>query len=390
MLSCQKHHFSLPGDVHYLNCAYMSPLPRRVEAAGIRGMRAKRNPAGIVPADFFDTADSVRSLFAGLIGAEAGSIAIIAAASYGLGTAARNLPVGTGQRIVVVAEQFPSNVYTWRRLAGEAGAELCTIDPPDAALRRGEAWNERLLEAIDARTAVVAVPHVHWADGTRFDLEAIGQRVREAGAALVVDGTQSVGALPFDVARVQPDALICAAYKWLMGPYGIGLAYFGPRFADGTPLEENWIARKGSEHFGGLVRYTDQYQPGAVRYDVGERSNFILLPMVEAALTHLVEWQIPRIQAYCSTLVQDFIREARDLGCRVEEGAWRTDHLFGVRIRDDVPMERLMKALQAAGVSVSTRGNAVRIAPHVYNDAGDIAALTDAFSRVLRRTGAAA
>ena len=58
-----------------------------------------------------------------------------------------------------------------------------------------------MLEAIDARTAIVALGHVHWTDGTQFDLEAIGARAREVGAALVVDGTQSVGAMPFDVAR---------------------------------------------------------------------------------------------------------------------------------------------------------------------------------------------
>ena len=52
--------------------------------------------------------------------------------------------------------------------------------------------------------------------------------------ALVVDGTQSVGALPFDVGQIQPDALICATYKWLLGPYSLGLSYFGPRFDEGV------------------------------------------------------------------------------------------------------------------------------------------------------------
>ena len=115
---------------------------------------------------------------------------------------------------------------------------------------------------------------MHWTDGTRFDLAAIGARAREVGAALVVDGTQSVGALPFDVQQLRPDALVCATYKWLMGPYSLGFAYLGPRFDDGEPLEETWIGRRGSENFKELVDYQDDYQPGALRYDVGERSNF--------------------------------------------------------------------------------------------------------------------
>jgi hypothetical protein len=86
MLSCQKHEFSLPPGLHYLNCAYMSPLPQRVEAAGIAGVRRKRVPSAITPADFFAGADLVRALFARLVNvADAGRIAIVPAASYGLG-----------------------------------------------------------------------------------------------------------------------------------------------------------------------------------------------------------------------------------------------------------------------------------------------------------------
>jgi selenocysteine lyase/cysteine desulfurase len=107
----------------------------------------------------------------------------------------------------------------------------------------------------------------------------------------VVDGTQSVGALPFDVRRVRPDALIVASYKWMMGPYSLGLAYYGERFDGGVPLEETWMGRKGSEDFSALVDYVDDYQPGALRYDVGERSNFALMPMLTAALELLLAWK---------------------------------------------------------------------------------------------------
>ena len=130
---------------------------------------------------------------------------------------------------------------------------------------------------------MVALPHVHWTDGVRLDLEAIGRRAREVGAALVVDGTQSVGAMPFNVTSIQPDAVICAAYKWLTGPYSIGLAYYGQRYDDGVPSEETWIGRLGSEDFRRLVDYEDAYRPGAARYDVGECSNFVLIPMLIAA-----------------------------------------------------------------------------------------------------------
>lgn len=376
MLSCQKACFSLPPDTHYLNCAYMSPLSQRVEQAGVAGIHRKATPGDIVPADFFAGCDRVRDLFARLVNVrEANRIAVIPAASYGLAIAARNTAVHRGQNIVILEHQFPSNVYVWRRVAAETRATVRVVSPPDAGTERGQGWNDAIVGAIDKDTAVVSLAHVHWADGTRFDLERIGARAREVGAAFVVDGTQSVGAMPFDVGRIQPDALVCAGYKWLTGPYSIGVAYFGPRYDDGTPLEETWIAREGSENFGGLVQYRDGYRPGAARYDVGEASNFILVPMLAAALEQLLDWGVAEIQAYCGGLTADLVVELGERGFKVAGDEWRAGHLVGLRVPPAMDLADLQERLRKRRVLVSARGDAVRLSPHVYNDRADIDAL---------------
>lgn len=383
-LSCQRDAFSLPTGVHYLNCAYMSPLPRVVEEAGVQGMLRKRNPAELGPEDFFRESEELRDLFAGLVNApDPTTIAILPSVSYGIGVAAQNTPVDAGQNIVLLHEQFPGNVYGWRRLAWENGAEIRMVLPPKDG-GRGRIWNQRVLEAIDSATAVVAMAPVHWTDGTAFDLLAIGDRVREVGAALVVDGTQSVGALPFDVQAIRPDALIVAGYKWLLGPYSIGLGYFGPRYLDGLPLEETWIAREGSEDFKGLVDYRDGYQPGAVRFDVGERSNFILVPMLVAALHLLRRWGARRIQAYARGLTGALLDAVREMGFEVEEEGYRVGHLFGIRLPPGLDLERAKAVLDEEKVSVSLRGSALRVSPHLYNDEGDVEALLQALRRVRR------
>jgi selenocysteine lyase/cysteine desulfurase len=374
-LTCQRDEFSLPRDVHYLNCAYMGPLSRATQQAGVAGVLRKANPSTIVAADFYDETNQARALFARLVNVEAANrIAIVPSASYGLATAARNLACAAGQNIVVTAEQFPSNVYVWRKLARQRNAQLRTVSALSLQ-QRGAAWNEALAEAIDERTAIVAVPHVHWTDGTRFDLERIAARARSFGAAVVIDGTQSVGALPFDVQRIKPDALVCAGYKWLLGPYSLGFAYYGPRFDDGEPLEENWIAREGSEDFRALVSYRDQYQPAALRYDVGERSNFALMPMAVAALQQILEWQPERIQRYCRALFAAAMPELRDLGFAVENDEWRGAHLFGVRMPASIDLAALHADLQRANVAAALRGSALRVAPNVYNDGSDVEAL---------------
>lgn len=376
-LGCQREAFQMPRDYHYFNCAYMGPLPRRAEEAGFEAIRKKRTPTRIVPPDAFWETDRLRELFARLIGSpESGRIAIHPGVSYGVSTAARNLPLGAGQNIVITHQQFPGNVYAWRRKAAEAGGEVRAVAAA-AHGERGRSWNERLLEAIDPATTIVAVPHVHWTDGTRFDLEAIGRRCREVGAALVVDATQSLGALPFDFEAVQPDVLVCATYKWLLGPYSLCLTHFGPRFDDGIPLEETWIARDRSEDFQNLVDYQDAYAPGAVRYDMAERSNFFLAPIAVASLELLLEWHPARVQAYCRSLTKDFLRDAVEWGYAVESEEWRAGHLFGLRMPKTVDLAALRDALAARNVSASLRGTALRLSPNVYNDETDLAVLAD-------------
>jgi selenocysteine lyase/cysteine desulfurase len=378
-LTCRRGEFSIPAGVHYLNCAYLGPLPRVVQDAGVAGVLRKGNPSTITTRDFFADSEEVRRLFAELIHARAASrIAILPAVSYGVATVAKNIGIEPHQSIVIVGEDFPSDAYAWRKLARTSGARLKVVAPPASAGSRGAAWNEAVVDAIGPETGVVAVPHVHWADGTRFDLGAIGSAARRVGAALIVDGTQSVGAMPIDIEDVRPDALICAGYKWLLGPYSSALAYFGERFDNGEPLEENWISRKGSDDFQRLVDYRDEYEAGAVRFDVGERSNFILLPMMIAALKLLLELTPERIQRYCDRLTREAFEQIRENGFELEDARWRGAHLFGLRAPANIDLAQLNRTLRERNVYVSLRGSAIRVSPHVYNDEADLRALVEA------------
>lgn len=377
VLTCQRGQFNIPAGLHYLNCAYMGPLPRVAEEAGVLGLRMKRDPSAILPHHFFDTSLELRRLFSRLIGnADPTRISIGPGVSYSVAIAAKNLPLSSDQNVVLTYEQFPSNMHAWARKAQDVNADLRVIGPPDT-IHRGANWNAEILTAIDSATAVVSLPTVHWTDGTIFDLVEVGRRCREVGAALVVDGTQSVGALPFDVNVVRPDVLMCSGYKWLLGPYSVGLTYFGPRFDDGEPLEETWIGREGSEDFEHLVDYRAGYQPGAIRYDVAQRSNFALLPVAVASLRLIIEWQPARIQAYCKDLTDNFFEEVEELGFTVEDAHWRSAHLFGLRMPKGLELVELQQALKARGVSASLRGSALRVSPNVYNDAEDVSALLE-------------
>lgn len=387
MLTCQKELFSLPADNHYINCATRGPFSKTVEMAGYEAIRRQTNPFGLHPDAFFSGAIVVRELFSQLINnSDPERIAIVPAVSYGMGVVARNLHrkpgIRAGQKIVLVDGEFPSDVYAWDRVRTELELTIQTIAMP-ADFPKSDAWNTALLAAIDENTALVMVPHVHWMYGNLFDLVAIGQRAREVGAWFVIDGTQSVGALPFDVAAIRPDALVCAAYKWMMGPYSMGLAYYGEVFDDGVPLEESWMNRLDSNQFHRLTEYQPEYRPKAYRYNMGEHTHFTHMPMLEAAIRQLLNWQPERIQDYCRALLADALPKLTAAGCEIEPNLGRANHLVGVWLPITTDPMAIQQALQSRKVSVSARGRALRIAPNVYNDAVDIDALVSVLQEVL-------
>jgi selenocysteine lyase/cysteine desulfurase len=365
-LPCQRALFEIPDDVAYLNCAYMSPLMRSVRVAGERGVARKSTPWKLRASDFFTETEEARRLFAALTGAGADDVAIVPSASYGITVAAANLAAPRRSRILVLAEQFPSNVYPWRTLAAENDAELVTVPRP----ADGD-WTAALLRAIDERIAVAALPHCHWIDGVCVDLVSVGRRLREVGAALVIDATQSLGVLPFDVRAVDPDFLVAASYKWLLGPYSLGFLYVAPRHQQGRLLEHNWIVRAGSEDFAGLVNYRDEMQPGARRFDVGERSNFALMPMAIAALQQLAAWTVPAIRETLGAVTATIAERAATFGLRAAPAALRAPHYLGLRFLEGVP-SGLPERLAAANVHVSVRGDAMRVTPHLHNNEADV------------------
>src|ERR1019366_4948300 len=290
--------FEIPAGITYLNCASMSPQLRSVTEAGLRSVRTKASPWNLSGPEGFAGYEELRALAARVVGADGDAVALVPAASYGIATAAANLPLSPGQTIVILHQQFPSNVYVWYELAKKNGGRVVV-----AQREPGMDWTEALLGAIDESTAIVAVPQCHWTDGSKVDLERVGQRARGVGAGLVIDASQSLGASPLDLERVQPDFLTAVGYKWLLGPYGLGYLYVGPKWRQsGVPLEQSWIARAGSDDFFRLVDHTDAYRPGARRFDMGESPQFVLAPMAIAALQQILAWGVERIQQTLSLL----------------------------------------------------------------------------------------
>jgi selenocysteine lyase/cysteine desulfurase len=362
-IPCQRALFDIPEGVAYFDCAKMAPLTRAAIAAGRRGLERKAHPWDVRAEHFFDESEAVRALFARLIGAGAGDVAIVPSVSYGMATVMANVPVAAGQKIVTLAEDFPSGILAARALAERAEARVVTVARP----AEGD-WSSAVLEAIDGGTALVVAPHTHWACGTLIDVEAIGRRCRSVGAALVLDTTQSTGALPLDLAAVDPDYVVAASYKWLLGPYSVGFLYVAPRHQHGQPLEEAWIVRRNAHDFRSLSVYEQEFAPGARRFDMGERANFALLPVAAAAIGQLLEWGVGNVAETLGAATAALEAGLAERG--VTAPADRAPHFLSVRFPGGPP-EGIEERLAAADVHVSLRGERMRITPHLYNDEAD-------------------
>jgi selenocysteine lyase/cysteine desulfurase len=223
---------------------------------------------------------------------------LIPSVSYGIAIAANNITMRPGQKIIVLDQQYPSNIYAWREAAKRSGAEIV------AAARQQQTWTEAVLAHIDSATAVVAIPNCHWTDGTLLNLEEIAEATRRVNAALVIDASQSLGVYPLDISKIKPDFLVTVGYKWLLGPYGLGYLYADKKYFTGQPIEFSWLNKKNCRDFSRLAEYTDEYEPGARRFDMGEFSSFIHIPMAMAALTQIHNWGIVNIRRALISLTE--------------------------------------------------------------------------------------
>ncbi|MFD5510350.1 aminotransferase class V-fold PLP-dependent enzyme [Streptomyces sp. NPDC059761] len=370
--------FDIPDGIAYFNTASVAPTLRTGLVAGEAALLKRAQPWRLLGPDWFSGAEQRRALFAGLIGATADDIALVPATSYGFAVAAANLTAGAGSRVLVLDGEYPSGIYTWWRFAERTGASMLTV-------RRepGQTWTEAVLDALDDTVAVVSVPRVHWTDGALLDLDRIAEATRAAGSALVIDASQSAGAIPIDMRTLRPDFLVSVGYKWLLGPFGLGYLYVAPARQEGRPLEENWIVRKDSDDFGRLVEYRTEYQPGARRFDMGARTAFELTPMALAALEQLSAWTVPRVAVTLAATTARIASAARERGLPVP--APRGPHMLGITVPDGL-QRRVVAALEEANVFVGARGSAIRISPHLHTTGADIEQLLAALDAALNRS----
>ena len=379
-MKCQKDKFQIDKNIHYLNCAYKAPLLKKGEKAILNAILKERNPYLYKPKDFFESSDLARVLFAEMINAKSSQIALFPSTSYGFATALHNVKARY-KKAVTIENEFPSGYFALDKWSVEHQASLITVKK---GARTAKLWNEAILNSIDKKTDVVLMSMNHWMDGTKIDIKSIGDKCHQLGVTFIVDATQLAGAFPIDVVDLKIDALICAGYKWLFGPYSMAIGYFSPKFSDGIPIEESWMNRTNAMEFSKITEYDTTYKPDSSRYNVGQTSNFLLTPILIEGLKQIQKWGVLQIHNYCFSLFSEIKNELSPIGVGFEENDYIYPHLFSLKLPNRVSPEAMKTNLEKNKIYVSLRGSYIRVSLNVFNNKNDIDALKNCIQKKLR------
>lgn len=382
-MNCQKHLFSLNEDVHYLNCAYKAPLLKSAEKAATNALIKDRNPFNLKVDDFFSDVNKVKIEFGKLINSPKENIALIPSTSYGFSSILNNIKSKSGKTAITIKDEFPGSYFCLEKWTKKNNNNLKIISPSTSSNVVGENWNQQILDNINNNTSLVLMSSIHWMNGTKFKLKEIGERCKKHGAKFIVDGTQSVGALKMDISEYNIDALVCASYKWLFGPYSMGLAYFSDQFTNGSPIEESWMNRTNASNFSSLTNYDPNYQSKANRFDVGEKSNFLLMPILLEGLKQVNKWTVHGVQSYCKELTVPLISKLSEIGIKFEDQKYFSPHLFALSLPTNIDPIQLKLNLEENKVFISLRGDFLRVSLNVFNDMNDIEKLVTVIKKTI-------
>ena len=362
-LAAVRRDFPIVERCIYLNHAAVGPVSRRVHRAVIARSELQMeqiDSASELSAPIYSKG---RELAARLVGAKPERIAYVQNTSHGLSLVADGIDWREGDNVVVPAAEFPSNYLVWKTL--ESKGVVLRHWP----LAEGRLTTDGLRGLVDARTRVVAVSQVQFHNGFRCDLAAFGAVCQRHDALLVVDGTQSVGAMAIDIAATGVDALVVSAHKWLLGPLGIGFMALSDRTFERIEVHfVGWLSVKEPFQF----RRVLDLLPTAERFEPGTENGTGIYGLT-ARLEEIEEIGLAAIEGRILALNDGLAEAVRRMGY-VIHSPWGACERSGILTfkHPTIASETLLRRLDEAGIRASLRSGKIRISPHYYNSEAEM------------------
>jgi cysteine desulfurase/selenocysteine lyase len=357
----------------YLDHAAVAPLPQPTADAMAAWLQQATAEGDTVWPQWAAKVEETRRFAAELIHAQAEEIALVPNTTFGLNVVARGFPWQSGDNVVVPENEFPSNLYAWMSLA-EIGVETRQV-----AVEQGQLDIQRLLDACNERTRLIAVSWVGYASGWRIDVAELCRAAHARNVLVMLDAIQGLSVFPLDVAATGVDFLAADGHKWLLGPEGAGIFYVR---REHLPLlksvQSGWNSVIGRHDFN---RIDWQPRNEAARFEGGTQ-NMVGCIGLGASLELLRDLGVTPTHSPVAEAILALATEARSM--LLARGAELVSpclpgHDSGIitfRVPERDPHE-LRKRCLAAGVALSVRGGGIRISLHGYNNREDLARLGD-------------
>ena len=358
-----RQEFPLTEKVTHFNHAGVSPVSRRVAEAVSKFITEATVVDRTVQQGWEQRTEAIRAGFAQLVGARADEIAFVKNTSEGLSLVAAGLEWRSGDNVIALDGEYPSNVYPWFGLR-RCGVETRLVQPV-----RGRARVQEISAVADRRTRVVAVSFVDWNSGARTDLRALGEWCRKRDILFCVDGIQGVGAVQLDVERDHIDCLAVGGHKWLLAPEGCGCLFVSRRVIDRVQsVLHGWKSVTDADTY---LPYHFDPRPDAARFEPGSPSH-LSAHALGAALDLLLEIGPQRIEERLMQLTDRLATGLRARGAEILS-PWEADARSGIVVfRFGTDHQPLCDELNRRGFVVRVRGGGIRVAPHFYNNEDDI------------------
>jgi cysteine desulfurase/selenocysteine lyase len=300
-----------------------------------------------------------------LINAGPEDIAVGSSATELLCSLAWAISPSKDQNVVSTEIVFPSTVYPWQRVASSTGCEIRLAKENNNFIHIDE-----IITLIDQHTAVVCISHVEYGNGQTFDLHLLAEAAHEHGALLVVDATQSAGAIPIDVQSCPVDALISGAYKWLCGPFGAAFMYLAPHLQ--TKLEPGLVGFRSHKNMWDLDASRIDYPQAAQKFEFSTMA-FGCAVGLTRAINFINNVGVENIFQYNRQLADRLIEGLQTRGAVITSPLEDKSRSSIVRAHfENIGSNKIIQSLKRARVFVSRRGDSIRFSPHLYNSMSDI------------------
>jgi len=342
----------------YLNTATYGQVPRRAVEAMTAHSNRRNEFASTDFLDWYSDADRIRAGVARLIHAQPEDIAFIPNAAAALSIVLAGIAPKPDENIVTLDDEFPNYLYQ------------------DSA--RKVRWDD-FYDSVDERTRLVALSEVNYATGFRPPVAEIASFLSNRGVPLFLDGSQSVGALAFDVTKTPVDVLAVHGYKWLLSPTGAGFLYVSPTFR--KKLQPNIVGWRSHHDWRNVDRLhsgTPEFKDAAEKYEGGGLP-FHLLYAMEASVDWMLEIGTERIERRVLALANTARSMLRGLDAQVED----TGSQIVIAGFPGNDASLIARTLREQKVVVAARHGRLRVSPHFYNDDEDLTRLESALKKLL-------